>query len=129
MGEENGILKNEDSIYGLQTDQTTSSVAHCELPLSAASATPEASWLKPLEMPPNKRPACREFPVLESGRPTATLPHRDPELDLAMKQGQVGKPSHTLEFSVCTWTTCGPSSGNVVQAVTTFSAVLRVTGK
>lgn len=67
MGEANGIYKNKDSTYGLQMDQATSSVAHCGLSLSAVSATPEVSWIKPSEISPNKKPAWIEFLVLESG--------------------------------------------------------------
>lgn len=45
-----------------------------------------------------KQMACLDSVSRFSIRPTATLPHRDPELDLAMKQRQAGKPSHTPEF-------------------------------
>lgn len=36
----------------------------------------------------------------------------------------VGKPSHTPELGVRTWTSFSPRSGNGIQAVTAFSAVL-----
>lgn len=45
-----------------------------------------------------KQKACLDRVSCFRIRSTATLPHRDPELDLTMKQRQAGKPSHTQEF-------------------------------
>lgn len=45
----------------------------------------------------SKQKACLDRVSCFRIRPTATLPDRDPEFDLTMKQRQAGKPSHTPE--------------------------------
>lgn len=115
------------SIYGLQADQTTSAQQQQQQQQNRAVGCHYSAATRGV-MAKTFRDASKQKAGLDSflfqNRAHSHLTPQGPRVRPCHEARAVGKPSHTPELGVRTWTSFSPRSGNGIQAVTAFSAVL-----